>query len=36
MAKEIERVRREFRHEIVRYEPPGSALLRARPLRRKI
>jgi MerR family transcriptional regulator/heat shock protein HspR len=26
MAKEIERVRREFRAEIVRYEPPGSAL----------
>jgi MerR family transcriptional regulator/heat shock protein HspR len=26
MAKEIENVRRQFRAEIVRYEPPGSAL----------
>jgi MerR family transcriptional regulator/heat shock protein HspR len=36
MAKEIERVRREFRAEIVRYEPPGSALRSARPVTRKI
>jgi MerR family transcriptional regulator/heat shock protein HspR len=36
MAKEIERVRREFRAEIVRYEPPGSALRAAGALRRKI
>jgi MerR family transcriptional regulator/heat shock protein HspR len=35
MAKEIERVRREFRAEIVRYEPPGSAL-RTGSARRKI
>jgi MerR family transcriptional regulator/heat shock protein HspR len=26
MAKEIERVRRQFRAEVVRYEPPGTAL----------
>jgi MerR family transcriptional regulator/heat shock protein HspR len=37
MAKEIERVRREFRAEIVRYEPPGSALQDARnAMKRKI
>jgi MerR family transcriptional regulator/heat shock protein HspR len=36
MAKEIERVRREFRAEIVRYEPPGSALRSGRPVTRKI
>jgi MerR family transcriptional regulator, heat shock protein HspR len=37
MAKEIERVRREFRAEIVRYEPPGSALRTGGgALRRKI
>ena len=38
MAKEIERVRREFRAEIVRYEPPGAALRTGTgaPLRRKI
>jgi len=27
MADEIERVKKEFRAEIVRYEPPGAALL---------
>ena len=26
MSDEIERVRRQFRAEIVRYEPPGAAL----------
>ena len=26
MAEELERVKRSFRAEIVRYEPPGSAL----------
>jgi MerR family transcriptional regulator/heat shock protein HspR len=36
MAKEIDRVRREFRAEIVRYEPPGSALRTGRPVTRKI
>jgi MerR family transcriptional regulator/heat shock protein HspR len=36
MAKEIDRVRREFRAEIVRYEPPGSALRSGRPVTRKI
>jgi MerR family transcriptional regulator/heat shock protein HspR len=30
MADEIERVKRQFRAEIVRYEPPGSALTRPR------
>ena len=30
MADEIERVKRSFRAEIVRYEPPGSALQRGR------
>jgi MerR family transcriptional regulator/heat shock protein HspR len=28
MADEIERVKRQFRAEIVRYEPPGAALIR--------
>jgi MerR family transcriptional regulator/heat shock protein HspR len=36
MAREIDRVRREFRAEIVRYEPPGTALRSGGPLRRKI
>jgi MerR family transcriptional regulator/heat shock protein HspR len=30
MAKEIERVRKSFRAELVPYEPPGSALIPAR------
>ena len=30
MAREIEAVRRQFRAEIVRYEPPGAALMPAR------
>ena len=30
MAEEIERVRKSFRAELVRYEPPGSALIPAR------
>jgi MerR family transcriptional regulator/heat shock protein HspR len=35
MEEEIERVRRQFRAEIVRYEPPGSALMPVRQLRRR-
>ncbi len=34
MADELERVKRSFRAEIVRYEPPGSALVR-REVRRR-
>jgi MerR family transcriptional regulator/heat shock protein HspR len=33
MAEELERVKRSFRAEIVRYEPPGSAL---QPIRRQV
>jgi MerR family transcriptional regulator, heat shock protein HspR len=33
MAEELERVKRSFRAEIVRYEPPGSALA---PVRREM
>ena len=33
MADEIERVKKQFRAEIVRYEPPGAALL---PTRRRM
>jgi MerR family transcriptional regulator/heat shock protein HspR len=33
MAEEIERVRKSFRAELVRYEPPGSALIPARDVR---
>jgi MerR family transcriptional regulator, heat shock protein HspR len=37
MAAELERVKKSFRAEIVRYEPPGSALSAARSqLKRKI
>jgi MerR family transcriptional regulator/heat shock protein HspR len=35
MADELERVKRSFRAEIVRYEPPGSALDPVRRLRRR-
>jgi MerR family transcriptional regulator, heat shock protein HspR len=35
MADEIERVKKEFRAEIVRYEPPGTALLPVTPIRRR-
>ena len=35
MAREIENVRRQFRAEIVRYEPPGTALMPARQMRRR-
>jgi MerR family transcriptional regulator, heat shock protein HspR len=35
MADELERVKRSFRAEIVRYEPPGSALTPLRPERRR-
>jgi MerR family transcriptional regulator/heat shock protein HspR len=34
MAAEVERVRREFRAEIVPYRPPGEALIPAKDLRR--
>jgi MerR family transcriptional regulator/heat shock protein HspR len=33
LVDEIERVRRSFRRELVRYEPPGSALVPARATR---
>ena len=35
MADELERVKRSFRAEIVRYEPPGSALAPVRQIRRR-
>ena len=35
MSDEIERVRKQFRAEIVRYEPPGTALMPARQMRRR-
>src|SRR3954464_6502464 len=33
MAAEIDRVKRSFKHELVRYEKPGSALVPAKALR---
>jgi MerR family transcriptional regulator/heat shock protein HspR len=33
LAAELEKVRKSFRHELVRYEPPGSALIPARAVR---
>jgi MerR family transcriptional regulator/heat shock protein HspR len=35
MAAEIENVRKQFRAEIVKYEPPGSALAPVRQMRRR-
>jgi MerR family transcriptional regulator/heat shock protein HspR len=35
MAEELERVKKSFRAEIVRYEPPGNALAPQRGLRRR-
>jgi MerR family transcriptional regulator/heat shock protein HspR len=35
MAEELERVKRSFRAEIVRYEPPGNALAVQREMRRR-
>jgi MerR family transcriptional regulator/heat shock protein HspR len=36
LREEIERVRRSFKAELVRYEPPGSALIPARGVRVRI
>src|SRR5437763_1475012 len=33
LAEELEKVRRSFKRELVRYEPPGSALVPARAVR---
>ena len=33
LAAELERVKKSFKHELVRYEPPGQALIPARELR---
>jgi len=33
LAAELEKVRRSFKHELVRYEPPGQALVPARAVR---
>ena len=33
MAREIENVRKQFRAEIVKYEPPGSALVPAKAMK---
>ena len=35
MEEEIERIRKQFRAEIVRYEPPGTALMPVRTIRRR-
>ena len=33
LAEELEKVRKSFRHELVRYEPPGSALVPAKAMK---
>src|SRR5881392_3130494 len=33
LAEELEKVRKSFKHELVRYEPPGQALVPARSLK---
>jgi MerR family transcriptional regulator, heat shock protein HspR len=35
MARELERIKKSFRAEIVRYEPPGDALTPRREMRRR-
>src|SRR5438067_3280441 len=33
LAEELEKVRKSFKHELVRYEPPGSALVPAKAMK---